>query len=98
MYTTENSAPEFVQIYANNLVSSLEEYLYTDIHYTYNPETDKLVIVLEPLNSIKFVYIINNITRLLIKSEITISGTVLVILRKYKRHILNKFYKVDKSS
>ena len=97
MYNQQNDMPEFVLLFATNLTKTIKEFVQTDVHYTYNSETDRLVIILEPLYSIKFAYKMDNITNTLIQTRTTVSMTCYTIIKKYKRHVLGKFLKDTKN-
>lgn len=97
MYNQQNDIPEFVFLFATNLTKTIKEFIHTDVHFTYNPETDRLVIILEPLYSIKFLYKMDNITTILIQTRTTVAITSYTIIKKYKKHILGKFFKDTKN-
>lgn len=89
--------PEFVYIFAKNTVKIMQDFAQTDIHFKYNSETDTLTFIFEPIYNIKFAYKMNNITKTLVQTRTTVAMTGFTIIKKYKRHILGKFFKDSKN-
>ena len=97
MYTQQNDIPEFVSIFATNVVKTMKDFTQTEIHYNFNSETDRLTFIFEPFYSIKFAYKMDNITKTLVQTRTTVALTSYTIIKKYKRHILGKFFKDTKN-
>lgn len=95
---SETFIPEFVQIFAENTVRVLREYIKSECTFNYDTEDTLYFIITDHNYDMRFSFCIEKITPILIENQLSLTRICATIKKEYKKYILGKFFRERKTT
>ena len=92
----EISAPEFVQIFAENTVKLLRTCIKSECTFNYDTADTLYLIITDHKYGMQFSFHIEKITPRLIEYQLSVVSICATIRKEYKKYILGKFFRERK--